>query len=177
VHVDVLITVFLFWLEIALPKLPSGEATCHDAKSTRRVKDFYRFRRKCCRKRSSAWFPDLEEHIYWIMPLTGAGVTQSVGLQHLRYGLGNLGTRVLFRAEAEILLFSTASRPALGPTQSPTQWVPEALSPEVKWLVLEAGHSPPCSEEVKNAWNHTSTALYFFMMCFTKHKEKFTFTF
>jgi hypothetical protein len=31
-----------------------------------------------------------------------------------------------------IFLFTTASRTALGPTQPPIQWVPEALSPGVK---------------------------------------------
>jgi len=33
-----------------------------------------------------------------------------------------------------IFLFSTASTPALGPTQLPVHWVPGALSPGVKWL-------------------------------------------
>jgi hypothetical protein len=41
--------------------------------------------------------------------------------------------------------FSTASRPALRPTQPPIQWVPGAVS-----LGGEGGHSPPCSAEVKN---------------------------
>jgi hypothetical protein len=49
-----------------------------------------------------------------------------------------------------MFLFSTASRPALGPTQPPTQWVPEALSPGVKRLGLEADHSPSSNVEVKN---------------------------
>jgi hypothetical protein len=31
--------------------------------------------------------------------------------------------------------FTTASRPALGRTQPPIKWVPEALSAEVKWMV------------------------------------------
>jgi hypothetical protein len=50
----------------------------------------------------------------------------------------------------EIFLYSTASRPALGPTQPPVQWVPEALSPGVKRPGCEADHSPPSSAEVKN---------------------------
>jgi hypothetical protein len=45
----------------------------------------------------------------------------------------------------EISLFCTASRPALGPTQPPTQWVLWALSPTVK---READHSPPSSAAV-----------------------------
>jgi hypothetical protein len=58
------------------------------------------------------------------------------------------------------LLF-TASRSALGPTQPPLQWVPEALSPEVKQPGREADHSPPSSAEGKNAWRYTSTLLVF----------------
>jgi hypothetical protein len=51
------------------------------------------------------------------------------------------------------------SRPALGPTQSPFQVVPGALSLAVKRPRREADHSPPSSAEVKNAWSHTSTPL------------------
>jgi hypothetical protein len=53
-----------------------------------------------------------------------------------RRGLGNF-------------LFTTASRMALGPTQPPIQWVPEALSLGVKRPGREADHSPPSSAEVK----------------------------
>jgi hypothetical protein len=58
---------------------------------------------------------------------------------------------------------STLSRPALGPTQPPVQWVPGALSPGVKWLGYEADHSLPSSAEVKKMWIHTSTPPYTFM--------------
>jgi hypothetical protein len=57
-------------------------------------------------------------------------------------------------------LFSTSSRPALGSTQPPTQWVPGALSPGVKRLGCEADHSPPTSAEVKKMWIYTSTTPY-----------------
>jgi hypothetical protein len=56
-----------------------------------------------------------------------------------------------------IFLFSTASRPAPGPTQPPIQWVPGALSLAVRRAGREADHSPPSSAEVKNAWRCTST--------------------
>jgi hypothetical protein len=47
------------------------------------------------------------------------------------------------------IFFSTiTSRPALGPTQPPIQWVPGALSLEVKRQGREADHSPPSSAEV-----------------------------
>jgi hypothetical protein len=43
-----------------------------------------------------------------------------------------------------IFIFATASGPALGSTQPPIQWVPEALSPE-----RETDHSHPSKAEVK----------------------------
>jgi hypothetical protein len=49
-----------------------------------------------------------------------------------------------------MFLYTTASRPALGPNQPPIQWVPVAASPGVKWPQREAGYSPPSSAEVKN---------------------------
>jgi hypothetical protein len=49
----------------------------------------------------------------------------------------------------EIFLFTTVSRTALGPTQSPTQWVKGAFPLGVKRPEREAGHSPPSSAEVK----------------------------
>jgi hypothetical protein len=41
-------------------------------------------------------------------------------------------------------------RPALGPTQPPVQWVPEALSSGINRQGHEADHSPPSSAEVKS---------------------------
>jgi hypothetical protein len=43
----------------------------------------------------------------------------------------------------------TVSRPDLGPTQPPIQWVPGDLSLGVMQLEGEADHSPPSSAEVK----------------------------
>jgi hypothetical protein len=54
-------------------------------------------------------------------------------------------------------LFSTASRPTLGPNQRPIQWVLEALSLEIKRSGREADHSLPCSDDIKNVWSYTST--------------------
>jgi hypothetical protein len=51
--------------------------------------------------------------------------------------------------------FFMSSRPALGPTQSPIQWV--------KRPVFEADHSPPASAEVKKTWLYITTPTYAFM--------------
>jgi hypothetical protein len=59
-----------------------------------------------------------------------------------------------------MFLLSTASKPALGPTQPPIQWVLGALSLGVKRPGHEANHSPP-STEVKNVWRYTSTLICF----------------
>jgi hypothetical protein len=48
-----------------------------------------------------------------------------------------------------LLVFTTASRTALGPTQPPIQCVPGALSLGVKQPGREADHSPPSNAEVK----------------------------
>jgi hypothetical protein len=67
----------------------------------------------------------------------------------LSFGLDDGGFEA--RQGLGIFLFITASRPALGSTQSPIQWVPNALSLGVKPPRREADHSPPSSAEVKNA--------------------------
>jgi hypothetical protein len=59
--------------------------------------------------------------------------------------------------KVKIFPSSTSSRPALGSTQPPIQWVPEALSPGVKRPVREADHSLPISAEVKKICIYTST--------------------
>jgi hypothetical protein len=56
-----------------------------------------------------------------------------------------------------IFLFTTASRPALGLTQSPIEWVPGVVSLGVKRSGREADYSPPSSAEVKNVWSYIST--------------------
>jgi hypothetical protein len=53
------------------------------------------------------------------------------------------------RFPAGTYLFDIASRPLLGPTQPPTEWVPRALSPAVKRTGREANNSLPSIAEVK----------------------------
>jgi len=69
----------------------------------------------------------------------------------------DLGSRVRFPQGLGIFLFTIASRMAVGLTQPPIQWVPGALSLEVKWPGCEDEHSPPSSAEVQNAWSYIST--------------------
>jgi hypothetical protein len=60
-------------------------------------------------------------------------------------------------------LFSTSSRPVLGPTQPLIQWVHGALSPGVKRPGREATHSTLASAELKKTWIYKSNAPYAFM--------------
>jgi len=62
---------------------------------------------------------------------------------HLCFG----GAYLSVRFGSPNLEIATGSRPVLGPTQPPIQWVPE-----VKWPGRETDHSLPSSAEVKNAW-------------------------
>jgi hypothetical protein len=59
-------------------------------------------------------------------------------------------SRLDSQQEQVIFLFSIASRPALGATQSPIQCVPGAVSPGIKWQEHEADHLPLSSAVIKN---------------------------
>jgi len=68
--------------------------------------------------------------------------------------------------------FSTASRPALRPTQPPIQRVLGTLTPGVKRSGRDVNYSHPSSAEVKNAWSCTSSPQYVFMaLCVVKHSD------
>jgi hypothetical protein len=61
--------------------------------------------------------------------------------------------------QGRIFLLATSSRPALGPTQPPVQWVPEFFPRGVKRAGPEADLLAPSGVEVKNAWSFSSTFL------------------
>jgi hypothetical protein len=69
-------------------------------------------------------------------------------LKRILYSLQfHIQLKVKSRRGLGIFLFTTASRTALGPTQSPIQWVPGALSLGVKRPGREADHARPSSAE------------------------------
>jgi hypothetical protein len=70
-------------------------------------------------------------------------------------------------------LFSTSSRPGLGSTQPPIQWVLGALSPGVKRPGREADHSHPASAEDKKMWSIHPLPHVFMALCLDKHRDNF----
>jgi hypothetical protein len=78
------------------------------------------------------------------------------------YGLNDRG--IGLRVPVGSIIFSTSYRPALGLTQPPNQWIPVAVSPEVKRLGREADHSLPASAEERKIWIYISTPPHAFML-------------
>jgi hypothetical protein len=76
---------------------------------------------------------------------------------------GRMRSRSSSPGRTKNFLFSKSSRPALGSTQPPIQWVPRALSPGVKRTGSESDRSPPTSVEANKMWIYTSTFPYVFM--------------
>jgi hypothetical protein len=82
------------------------------------------------------------------------GIAMSYRLDYRGFGVRvSVGSNFLF----------SSSRPALGSTKPPSQWVPRALSPGVKRPGREADHSPPASVEVKKMLIYATTPSYVFM--------------
>jgi hypothetical protein len=70
--------------------------------------------------------------------------------------------RGLIPRGGKIFLLSVTSKPALGPTHPPIQWVSGALSQGVKRQGRQSDHSPPSIARVKNGGalppiSHTSS--------------------
>jgi hypothetical protein len=95
----------------------------------------------------------------------------------LGYGLDD--RRFQSRQRLGIFLFTTASRPAVRPTQPPSQWVTVALFLGVKRPGREADHLPPSIAEVKECVELHLHSFNTPSWCGTqlKHRETFTFTF
>jgi hypothetical protein len=77
-----------------------------------------------------------------------------------------------------MFFLATASRPLLCSIQSPTKWIPRALSLGVKRPECQANHYLSSIVEVKNAWKYISASPYVFMAWYLhKHEDKFNFAF
>ena len=89
------------------------------------------------------------------------------GLLAARQRVGRPG----FRIPAEVIvLYSKTSRPALGPTQPPTQWVPGTFL-GLKQSKTDSDHSHACRPEF-NEWSHTPAPP---IRLYVVDKDKFTF--
>jgi hypothetical protein len=111
----------------------------------------FTFRKSCLQRRNTMLANLISRSIF-----TGVGITQSVLRRAGRPGFDSRQRNIIF--------FSPASRPTLGPNQPPIQWVPGALSPGVKRLGREADRSLPCSAEIKKGGStYTYTPAYVFM--------------
>jgi hypothetical protein len=72
-------------------------------------------------------------------------------------------------------LFYETFRPVMGPTKSPTHWLPRDLSSLFKRLGRKVDHLALSSAKVKNEWRYTSTsccAQELFCLCKYKHVTK-----
>jgi hypothetical protein len=108
---------------------------------------------------------------------TRAVIVQSVWRWATGWMIGVLGFDS--RRGLGIFLFTTASRPALGSTQPPIQWVRGAFSLGVKRPGREADHSPPSSAEVKECveLHLHSPNTRSWRGAPLKHRDNFIFTF
>jgi len=110
--------------------------------------------------------------------LTASSCTTIRGheINWIGYGLDERGS--IAGRGRDILLFATASRPALGsPSPLPHRYR-GTFSSGVKRLVCEVDHAPPSSARIKDAWSYTSTPPSFFMMwwtCVTSTTKKINF--
>jgi hypothetical protein len=85
---------------------------------------------------------------YSLRHVAGAAVSQAVYSLTMGWTIGRL--RFDPRQRQRIFILAPASRPALGPTQTPIQWVPGSFPGGKARPGRDADHSPPSSAEVKN---------------------------
>jgi hypothetical protein len=116
------------------------------------------------RKRSSLTTVHLQYSIKCSCTVTKKSLKYFAGCRYIDiatgYGLDDRGVGVRVPVGARIF---SMSRPVLGLTQPPIQWILGALSPRVKRPGREVDNSPSTSAEVKKMWIYTSTLLYAFM--------------
>jgi hypothetical protein len=88
----------------------------------------------------------------------------------------------------DCFIFATASRPAVGPTQPPLQWVLWAITPGVELSQSKVDHYPPSSSKIKNVWICIFTSphyvfttwclvkqvVVFMAQCLVKHRDDCT---
>jgi hypothetical protein len=69
---------------------------------------------------------------------------------------------IRFLVGAEVFLLSTVFRPAMGPAQSPVQWIPMATSPRLRWPEEAPHHLYSSSSYVNNSRDYRpkSTTVY-----------------
>ena len=74
----------------------------------------------------------------------------------------------LYNYFLQISVFSEVSRPAVGPTKTPVQWVAGGgdLSPRIRRPGREGDHASPSSVKFKNNWTYTFTLTYGFIQDF-----------
>jgi hypothetical protein len=111
--------------------------------------------------RCNPFYSTTYPNVSWIQTLAVSNFTTNLGGIAQGHKLDDRGFES--RQGLRIFLFTTASRPALGHTQPPIQWVRGALFLGVKRSGREGDYSPPSSAEIKNAWSYTSTPQYAFM--------------
>jgi hypothetical protein len=75
-----------------------------------------------------------------------------------RYGLNDRGVGVRVLVGSRNFNFSVSSRPALGPTQLPIQWLPRVLSSVWRGRGVKLTTYLQLSVEVKKTWVYTSTS-------------------
>ena len=81
---------------------------------------------------------------------------------------------VRFPSGKIIYICCTASKPALGPTQTPVQWVLWGLFPEIKQPERKADRSPHLVLRLKNEWSCASTPSCTLMACTGKNVPYFS---
>jgi hypothetical protein len=133
--------------------------------STRYIREFSVFSvcffsKNCLSARCAAAAACRDGDVFGTRTVSLVSRDSSVGIA-TAYGLDDRGVGVLVPVGSRI--FSTSSRPALGPTQPRIPWVSGVFPPGVKQQWREDDQSPPATADVKKMWIYTSTSLYAFM--------------